>query len=226
LPPDTLIAAVADGAGSARHSGEGSFLAADAAIDRAAAMLQDDPCGITSPRLTHILHQAMYAAYRRIVETAAQPNYWRPIREYATTLLLVIWARGTLAAAQIGDGAVVASNESGDYILFTTPQRGEYANETSFLTGRNAMQQLQIRTAAWPNAKRIAMFTDGLQNLALEHTANAPFPGFFTPLFNWLEAQTDELDAYAGLRAFLKSDRVTARTGDDTTLLLALREQG
>ena len=222
-PPDTLVAAVADGAGSAPYSDQGSRLAAGASINTVADGLSNRSADIGADELRDLLTESFEAARRAIAEVA-EANGHRP-REYATTLLLAVHVNGLLGAAQIGDGAIVAAGDDGDFTLITTPDRGgEYANQTSFVTQSSAMDALQFSIVPEFHARQVAMFSDGIQNLVLDYRdREVPIPHapFFQGVFSWLQQQPDDLSAYIGLRRFLKSPRVNARTNDDVSLLLA-----
>ncbi len=223
-PPDTLVAAVADGAGSAPYSDQGSRLAASVSINSIAGALSDRGAAMDADALRDILAESIQAAHHA-VNDLAQANEHRP-REYHTTLLVAVHVNGLLGAAQIGDGAVVAAGEDGDYALITHPDRGEYANETSFVTEPWYLDAMQVSVIPDLRATHIAMFSDGIQNLVLDYrdrTQPIPHAPFFRGVFTWLEQQPDELSAYIGLRRFLKSPRVNARTNDDLSLLLAQR---
>ena len=225
-PPDTLIAAVADGAGSAPYSDQGSRLAAGSSIDSIASSLANRTAGVNVESLRGMLAESIQAAHRAINDLA-QANGHRP-REYASTLLVAVYADGLLGAAQIGDGAVVAAGDDGEYVLVTSPDRGEYANETSFVTETQSAADPQISVLRDFRARSVAMFSDGIQNLVLDYRGRAepiPHAPFFRGVFGWLEQQPDELSAYIGLRRFLKSPRVNARTDDDLSLLLARRSE-
>lgn len=223
-PPDTLISAVADGAGSAAYSDQGSRLAAAASINAIARSLAERPSDVDRDYLRDILTASIDAAHHA-VNDLAEANGHRP-REYATTLLVAVQVNGLLGAAQVGDGAVVAAGDDNEYALITQPDRGEYANETSFVTEPWYSDATQVNVIADLKAKHIAMFSDGIQNLVLDYRGRdepIPHAPFFNGVFAWLEQQPDELSAYVGLRRFLKSPRVNARTDDDLSLLLARR---
>ncbi len=223
-PSDTLIAAVADGAGSAPHSDQGSRLAASASISAIAGSLSRRATAVDAECLREMLTAAIDAAHHAINDLA-EANGHRP-RDYHTTLLVAVHADGLLGAAQIGDGAVVAAGADGGYDLITHPDRGEYANETSFVTERRSVDNAQITVVPDLRAQCVAMFSDGIQNLVLDYrdrTEPVPHAPFFRGVFTWLEQQPDELSAYIGLRRFLKSPRVNARTDDDLSLILARR---
>jgi hypothetical protein len=143
-------------------------------------------------------------------------------RELACTLLVAIARPDFIAAAQVGDGAVVGANGDGDLFPLTTPTSAEYLNETTFLTSPNALEALQIRTWRGPLA-HWAMLTDGLQMLALKMPEGAPHRPFFAPLFKFLADQPDPAQAKTLLDDFLRSGRVRQRSDDDMTLILATR---
>ena len=221
-PPDTLVAAVADGAGSAAHSDLGARLAATVSIEGILKRLLENPNGVGETVLERVLMESVWAARQRIAEAAEKKA--RSIHEYATTLLLALQVDGTLAAAQVGDGAIIAGVGDDDYRCITRPDRGERANETNFITRHDALAvcQIEVMTDLYP--QHIAMFTDGIQKLALDYRNDGtPYAPFFRSTFGWLDQQTDELRAYAGLRQFLQSPRVRECTYDDVTLLLARR---
>ena len=227
-PDGILVAAVADGAGSAELSADGSRIAARAATQTAARLLRLHVPPFYEGVLEEILQESVQAA-RTELEAEAQRQK-KPLREFATTLIVAICASEITGAAQIGDGAMVTADkpmpqddEGGGYTLFSAPQRGEYANATNFITSDNWQDSLDI-SMQYGGISRLAMFTDGIQAIALSSADNnAPHAPFFDPLFRWAENQEDASAAGSSLAAFLSSPRVTARADDDLTLLLAVR---
>lgn len=150
-----------------------------------------------------------------------------PERAYATTLTCAIATADRLVVGQIGDGVVVAGE--GDALAAVTRlQRGEYANETHFLTQPNALDQLEIAMIEQP-VSSVAVMSDGLVRLALKMPEQEPHVPFFRPLFRVTAATAepggavDESEAARQLTAFLGSERVNARTDDDKSLVLAVR---
>ncbi len=221
---EVLIAAVADGAGSATMSDAGSALAAETSVRTAECLLYENHDH--SPRPIH------ETCLKRVVIGAVEDARWElhqeaqrldvDVRQLATTLLLVVHTRTVLAAAQIGDGAMVVSDGPGAYATFITPQRGEYANQTNFLTSTDAMSKLDVRVECVDGVgNRLAMFTDGLQNLVLRAADDSPHVPFFAPVFDWMGSQHALGDTNRKLMAFLESPSVTNRADDDLTLLLA-----
>ena len=102
-------------------------------------------------------------------------------------------------------------------------QRGEYANETHFITQVDALDQAVIEVL--PQAVQgLAVMSDGLIRLALKMPSQEPHTPFFQPLFQFARAAIPEAEAVRQLEAFLQSERVNARTDDDKTLVLAIRK--
>ena len=207
IESDTLIACVGDGAGSSRYSDKGSR----AAVDRFVTASQELLKSSDGRNLIEIVSTAFEEARLAVAEVADDSP-----REYATTLLGLIATGRDVAAIQIGDGAIIVD---GDVVMDS--DSGEYANETRFITEHGATPNT---FSASRRIRRVALMTDGLDNLALENNGyqRVPHKPFFDPLFSWLQ-RSDEPDKASQLGEFLASERVRARTTDDVTLLLAMR---
>jgi hypothetical protein len=215
-----LLGAVADGAGSARLSEVGSELAARHALDHLETALAD-PAAWQDAAQARARLRAAFETARAALAAEAQKRQARPA-DLATTLLVCVAGADRLWAAQVGDGAVVFAGADGAWQALTRPAAGEYLNETVFLTSDAALERLQIETRAGP-VRELALFSDGLQMLALKMPEAAPHAPFFQPLFAWFRQVPDPETARAELEAWLRSPRVTDRAEDDLTLLLARR---
>ena len=175
----------------------------------------EGPAGLEEPVL---LGSAARAEPRRL-----------PERAYATTLTCAVATADRLVVGQIGDGVVVAG-EGEQLFSVTHLQRGEYANETHFLTQPGALEQLFIEVIEHP-VRELAVMSDGLIRLALKMPEQEPFVPFFRPLFRVTTAigqpggAPDRTEAARQLSSFLSSERVNARTDDDKSLVLAVRAE-
>ena len=216
-----LVAAVADGAGSATLSDVGAKIAVSKAVETIlqleALPTSEDEAGWKS-LLTEALEEA-----KTSVETEANTRQVL-VRDLASTLLVTVVTLELVVTAQIGDGAIVISDKQDNIVALTTPQSGEYINQTTFLVSANALNTAQVNI--WHgNVANLAMFSDGLQMLALKMPSGTPHVPFFNPLFGFVSQMIDESAARKELEGFLKSPRVAQRSDDDLTILLAsLRE--
>ena len=220
----SALLAVADGAGSAERSGEGAACAAQAALAALSAALSGG-----WPASTDRWHDLFSAAYSnarsQLEELSAGAGL--PVRAFATTLLCAAISDQGLAVAQLGDGIAAAfmpaddPELTGDWFLAAEPQRGEYANETYFLSQADALEHVQIAFYAEP-VRALALMTDGLLRLVLDGKRQPHVP-FFQPLLTFGVEVDDEAQGNGQLADFLSSERVGARTDDDKTIVLALR---
>lgn len=226
LPEGVLVGAVADGAGSAVLGKVGAIVAAQTAVETICSeeatlrSLTNKPqtSAADEDEWRSLLINALVAA-KCAVETEAEACKTKP-RDLATTLILVIATPKLIAAAQVGDGVAVASDHQGNLIPLTTPQHGEYINETTFLVSPNAISTAQV-TLSHGAITNIALLSDGLQMLALDMTEGKPYVPFFSPFFNFVTKVTDETEGKEQLVAFLRSPRTSDRADDDLTLFLA-----
>lgn len=208
-----LVVAVADGAGSASHAQVG----AAAACDELARRVGPDRPGSLLGR--EGMHAIISEVRQALVAEAGRLGV--PPREVACTAILAIVGPEGAAFAQVGDGCVVVGGGAGYEAVFW-PEPAEYANATDFLTDERFVEAFRFATIPRPLTE-VAVFTDGLQRLALDFSARAPHPGFFGPLFGGVRTAENPSDLGGPFRSFLDSARVNERTDDDKTLVLAVR---
>jgi hypothetical protein len=209
---EVLLAALADGAGSAVSSHHGARTAVETAL---AALRARVEAGSDVGRDDAL--DALRAARERVLDVAAE--YEHAARDYASTLLIAVAAPDGGVAVQIGDGAIVV--DDGELRAATWPAQGEYANSTHFLVEDDALDHVQC--AELGAVRRLALFSDGLQALALHYESRAAHEPFFAPFFSYLESSAKEdAEIEAELRAYLESGSVNARTDDDKSLVLAV----
>lgn len=236
-PDGALVAAVADGAGSARHSARGAAAAVAAAVGtlvrrggesgaggglRMGDAASNDDVGGSRESDVDVMAAALQAAGAAI-DVLANADGLSP-RDLACTLSCVIARRDGVLAAQIGDGLVVAVGPDGVATALTVPERGDYANETTFLTSPGAIDAaLAGMRQADGTFDAVVLLTDGLLRLALDLATSEPHAAFFGPLVRFAAAADDADAAAAQLAAFLESPRVRTRTDDDLTLIVAAR---
>jgi hypothetical protein len=212
-----LLLACADGAGSAHHAERGARLACTATVSCITADLAE---GLAVPAIDRDTALSWLLRLRRILESEAGACDCG-LKDLACTLLIAVVGPDAAAFVQLGDGAIVLG-EQDVYTPVFWPQIGEYANTTHFVTDPDAVDFLAFELRR-QRVDELALLTDGLQGLALrfaDRTAHSPF---FRPMFARLRASSGTERLSSGLRHFLASPAVNARTDDDKTLLLATR---
>lgn len=154
-----LIAAVSDGAGSASRAKDGSLLAARTAVKHTKRIIQKDSENPTLATRSGLLYA------RQAIEQYIQIFPSHSIEDYHCTLVLIAWIGDLISGIQIGDGAAIVGTSEG-YKMLTVPRQGEYANETYFITEPHYLQAVFQNEAS--KVQSVALFTDGLQKLAID----------------------------------------------------------
>ncbi len=129
---DMLLLVAADGAGSAKHSADGSQLACltlAAEVRRHVA----DRGPVHELSLAQVDESVNAPVMTRLRERAVEHDI--AVRELACTLLMALVTPRMSHFAQVGDGAIVVGR-NGQFSPVTWPDIGEYANTTYFVTGR------------------------------------------------------------------------------------------
>lgn len=209
LVGDVLIAVLADGAGSATLGGEGARIAVRVAVDF-----------FGEQGATPQIHDMVRAVSDRLQQEAKSRR--AQVSDLACTLLGAVLGPSGGWVFQLGDGGIVLHDDRGMRSALRA-QTGEYANTTWFVTMPDAARHVQV--AAIPTPHSIALFSDGLQYLVLDHVREVPHEPFFQRAFGVVNSPSAGRNegACAWIDTMLASDLVRARTDDDTSLILASR---
>lgn len=222
LADNILVAAAADGAGSASEGKVGAMVAVETAIETISSKEVTREALADDATVQALLTEAIIAAKKAVEEEAAAGE--KQLQDLATTLIVMVATPEFVAVGQIGDGLAVAKDSAGNLLALTMPAHGEFINETTFLTSPGALQTAQMRL--WrENIVNVGVLTDGLQMLALNMVVSEPHKPFFFPLFDFVAKTEDKTVAKEHLVRFLRSDRITQRTDDDLTLIIAALSQ-
>ena len=219
------VVAVADGAGSAPRSDEGSKIAVGSAVAAIVEGINKQPAAVFGKHMAELLVRSAVRQAKDEVERYAQRQN-ATSHELASTLIVAFASDSLVTAAQVGDGAVIAFDLGGGAKTLCAAHTGEYANETTFITSRSKPDEIaSVGHASGYKYDGLALITDGLQNLALKMPEREVFLGFWNPMLNDL-AETDDPGAVSErLGAFISGQRVRSRTSDDVTIALAIRSR-
>jgi serine/threonine protein phosphatase PrpC len=210
-----ICAIVCDGAGSAPFGGEGASL-----ICRVLSTAVSEHFSQSSSLPTEEVVLSWIDHARDRLATAAERRSVRR-QTFASTLVMVLLAPDGALVIHTGDGAIVARDSSGLWQSLSWPENGEYASTTYFLTDDPSPR---VRIASFqPEYDAFALFSDGIEDLALDQKANIPHEPFFRSMIAPLdrsEKQGRDQELSKSLGLFLDSQRVCDRTDDDKTLIL------
>ena len=215
--PQTLIAVVSDGAGSAGHGGEGASVAVRTIVSSAQKHMRsssdhpDDECLMSWT--DDIRDRLERFSKLRSVER----------KSFAATLVGVISIGTQSVIFHIGDGAAVGRNSvTGVWETLSWPEHGEYASTTFFLTDDPSVRIRIARPAQALDA--LAIFSDGIERLALSFANNVPHAPFFNGIIKPVEQSSitgRDHSLSIKLANYLNSAEVNERTDDDKSLIIA-----
>ncbi|MCC5631432.1 PP2C family serine/threonine-protein phosphatase [Nostoc sphaeroides] len=220
---DVIVGAVADGAGSAKHSDVGAKLAVETVL-KCFSEINEFPQKQDSQPLSKEEAQKVFAEIVNKVITELQKQADEgdyAVNDLACTLLVFVANPDCIAAMQIGDGFIVMRSQESEYQLLFQPDKGEFINETTFITSTNALKEMQVKVIT-EKQEFISASTDGLEKVAIRLSDWQPFSPFFKPLEEYLHEPVNSEDEDKYLMEFLNSERLNSRTDDDKTLLLCL----
>lgn len=209
---------VSDGAGSARHSD----LGAEAACRFFSAQIRETPVPLDQRELQAVSGVWLKALRTEIAELAEMKDA-HP-RDFACTLIFAILFENRTITGQIGDGAIVIRDDD-RWFCPHWPQHGEFANMTNFVTSPDAPDCLEVAMLD-SGMMDVAIFTDGIERMVLDHRRRTPHEPFFESMFSAVHgartpALADRLSDQ--LASYLRSPTIRTRTDDDVTLVLASR---
>jgi hypothetical protein len=155
---------------------------------------------------------------------AVARRHCRELRDFAATAVCVMSTGSQTVIAHVGDGcAVLCEADSGRWIAPSWPQHGEYAATTYFVTDANSLQLRITRPAT--EVKAFAVFSDGIERLALDFASRQPSQGFFDKIAAPISSSTligRNADLSRSLKTYLGGSTVNSRTDDDKSLVVAV----
>lgn len=216
---EILICFVSDGAGSASQAALASQLATTTAHTFVSIHLQQHPA---------LAEKDLYRLAEQVHDALQQQAHARqlPLEEFSCTLLGCIIFDNYACFIQVGDGAIVKNADNDFYTPIWWPHNGEYQNTTAFIND-NSFRYLKVLVTE-EVITELAIFTDGLQMLALNYDTVTAHHPFFKDMFKWLRfaSQPEEVAILnKKLEEYLSSGTINKLTDDDKTLFLATRLQ-
>ncbi len=212
---DPAFIFVADGAGSARHGGDGARYAVNSAID----FVRGNPSINEQPE--ELLRDILRAALDGIKRGTNELNVG--IDELATTFI-ALYVRGRECfSVSVGDGYVII-DDGNELRLLNEPVKGEYFNETLFITSPEVVRAIESGSV---DVKRggcnaFVVVTDGLWPTII---GGKPYERFYRPIIDYLRGN-DVGKAVNEVLNLLRSvqERYSSVYDDDLTMVVGTYE--
>ena len=119
-PDGVIVAAVADGLGSEKHSDKGAKIASSFVVTFCKENYKPD---MTEHEVISLLKRAYTKAYAKVEKAALDEG--NDVDQYDCTLCTVIYDGKTLYYGQSGDSGLIVGSNDGGYYKITEQQRDE-----------------------------------------------------------------------------------------------------
>lgn len=175
-----VVAAIADGLGSAKKSEVGSTTAVKTVLS---FVSENHPDKWHEESLMSLLRTAYHKALKTIVALSEENR--DELCDYDTTLTTVIYNGTNAVYGHVGDGGIVALSSYGDYSVLTKAQKGEAFNETSPLRAGPENWSFGVSKE---DVCSLIMMTDGIFDVAypwlLAKTAQPIYVNYVRPFMD------------------------------------------
>ena len=208
---------VSDGAGSSKHSEQGSKQTVKFVCDRLIglpALIEKQGIGPwINDHIIQIIIDLRADLYAKF------GTY--DLREYHCTLVSGVIFDKTTITAHIGDGFILAGKSNGSTILndqlyFSEPENGEYKNETYFLTESIWLKHLNINV--FTDIDWVIAGSDGGADVLSE--GERLQDQLTSQLLNELRDYPNNKESSDALDEYLNSDQANTKTYDDKSLII------
>ncbi len=186
-----VVAAIADGLGSAKRSEIGSAAAVKTVLS---FVRENHPEKWHEESLISLLRTAYHKAFNMIKAKSVENQ--DDLREYDTTLTTVIYNGTNVVYGHVGDGGIIALSSFGEYSVLTEAQKGEAFNETSPLRAGPDSWSFGISKE---DVCALIMLTDGIFDVA----------------YPWLLAKSDQPIYVNYVRPFMDINLLKVSTPAD-----------
>ena len=212
--PGFALIALADGAGTAKLAARG----AQTTVSTVSRFLASN---------FETILRAPDADAKRFLMTAIQKGLLRTahakdcsMSDLACTLLFAATDGTMLLAGQLGDGRIgVRSKTTGDWYPLLAPDKGEFFNQTIFVSSKDPEDRLQLSQVPMADISACILMSDGAEE-SLFHRGTQTFAPAVEAITRWL-SESSPRSVERALNSNLRSVMRT-KTADDVSVALLL----
>jgi hypothetical protein len=210
--PASCAIVLADGAGSARHA----ELGARTAVSSMLRMLRTELGTLLALSHSEAAARIVARLQRGLARQAARHD--SELHDLASTLLFAATDGERFLCGQLGDGRVARFDPSlHEACALFEPHKGEFLNQTLFLTASSAARELQLVSGSAAEVGGFALLSDGAEE-SLYQRAQASFAPALLRMVGWLSVHSERRVKEALHKNLTKALR--ERTGDDVSLAI------
>lgn len=210
---ESIVAVLADGAGSRSHAAEGARLVADVLatwlereFERIHGLTEAELCQeIIALLMTKLRHQSEMLGVE--------------LRELASTLLFAAVKDDRYVFGNLGDGVIGYQKDTGRWVV-CGPEHGSLPGQTYFVTSERAVEHLYVRIGTG-TIGAFAMMTDGVAEVWFQEET-VEMTEDLESAMEWLGAE--EAVANKQMQEYVKTE-IQKQVWDDIGFILARRRE-
>lgn len=211
----TYVIALADGAGSAKLSHYGATCVVDSITELFVENFEGLFCEEDGRQVKISIMEKLMAD----INSLAEQLECLP-KDLAATLLVVAINDNRFIIAHIGDG-VIGYLDGAVLKVASAPSNGEHANETYFVTSRDAINTMRIFKGSVKDIAGFVLMSDGTEQSLYNKQSNTLSPAIIKLMRR--NILLDELSMRSQLEATFRKV-IATRTHDDCSIALIARE--
>jgi hypothetical protein len=219
-----VVAAVADGVSSSKHSDVASRTAVKESVQYCADRIrQEDDAKTILKTIEKAFDEASFLVKQEAENGSGDYN------DYDTTLTLAVFINDAVYYGQIGDSGIIALREDGKFERITEEQLGEGIGKDRPVYPLAAVSRWVFKSYI-PKAKALFLATDGvlkkLQPPILEGQAHKLNHKYLAYVFNKLEPMADDREAGVWIKGEVIQTPPEEVDFDDKTLAVLISKAG
>ncbi len=213
----TYVIALADGAGSAKLSHYGASCVVESISDLFIHHFEDLFANEDGRQVKlAIMEKVLTDINLKAEELSCAP------KDLAATMLVVAENNDRFIIAHIGDGVI--GYLDGDILkIASAPSNGEHANETYFVTSKDAINTMKLFKGSIKNIAGFVLMSDGTEHSLYNKKSNTISPAIIKLMQRNIildkDAMCEQLDSTF-------KNVISTRTHDDCSIALLSRESG
>lgn len=150
----TQAVCLADGAGSAKMAEFG----AQRVVDAGSTWLVENAQVLLELSDDEVRAALLFTLITRLEETASRMEC--ELRDLASTFLAAVATKDKYMVVHVGDG-VVGAEDDGRLVVLSSPDNGEFANETVFVTSPRAADSMRVVRGDMSSVRGFILMSDG-----------------------------------------------------------------
>lgn len=179
---DFACIALADGAGSKKHSAYGAK-AVVKAITRVLADRFEDMWALSDSSPAEASSELIDCCRSALALQANKLGC--EFSELASTLMFVAHSRGRFLAGHVGDGCIIHRQDDGDVTVLSHPDNGEYANTTFFVTDSKIHSHFRLYRGMSGQGSGFLVMSDGTAESLYRRADKSPAAPAIQKILSW-----------------------------------------